>query len=174
MHDSVVNYGDDTNPQMILTNHEEIAVAIAHGYAKATGKLGVAMVHDTVGLLHASNAIYGAYLDQAPVMIMGGTGPLATEKRRPWIDWIHTALVQGNAVRDFVKWDDQPNSVPAAIDSTNWKTSSNTSAGSRLRVFVSVEWSGLDSSSAIPRKYRRPRLSAHRQAMPRWLSMPSK
>jgi thiamine pyrophosphate-dependent acetolactate synthase large subunit-like protein len=118
LHDSVVNYGDDKNPQMILANHEEIAVAVAHGYAKASGKLGVAMTHDIVGLLHASNAIYGAYLDQAPVMIMGGTGPLATEKRRPWIDWIHTALVQGNAVRDFVKWDDQPNSVPAAIDST--------------------------------------------------------
>ena len=117
LHDSVVNYGGDQDPQFILVNHEELAVAIAHGYAKASGKLGVAMVHDIVGLLHATNAIYGAYLDQAPVMIMGGTGPVATEKRRPWIDWIHTALVQGNAVRDFVKWDDQPSSVPAAIES---------------------------------------------------------
>jgi len=118
LHDSVVNYGGDEDPHFILCNHEELAVAIAHGYAKASGEIGVAMVHDIVGLLHATNAIYGAYLDQAPVMIMGGTGPVATEKRRPWIDWIHTALVQGNAVRDFTKWDDQPSSVPAAIEST--------------------------------------------------------
>jgi benzoylformate decarboxylase/acetolactate synthase-1/2/3 large subunit len=94
LHDSVVNYGGDQDPQYILCNHEELAVAIAHGYAKTSGQLGVAMVHDIVGLLHATNAIYGAYLDQAPVIIMGGTGPVATEKRRPWIDWIHTALVQ--------------------------------------------------------------------------------
>ena len=54
LHDSVVNYGGDQDPQFILCNHEEIAVAIAHGYAKASGKLGVAMVHDIVGLLHAT------------------------------------------------------------------------------------------------------------------------
>jgi acetolactate synthase-1/2/3 large subunit len=44
-------------------------------------------------------------------MILGATGPMNEAKRRPRIDWIHTANVQGNAVRDYTKWDDQPASV---------------------------------------------------------------
>ena len=87
---------------MILCCHEEIAVAVAHGYAKATGKIMPAIVHNVVGLQHASMAIYNAWCDRTPILVMGGTGPMNTSKRRPWIDWIHTALVQGNLVRDFV------------------------------------------------------------------------
>src|SRR5207247_792001 len=90
---------------------EEIAVAIAHGYTKVTGKPMAAIVHDVVGLLHSSMAIYYAHIDRVPVLVLGATGPLDRSKRRPYIDWIHSALVQGNAVRDFVKWDDQPASV---------------------------------------------------------------
>jgi acetolactate synthase I/II/III large subunit len=110
IHDSLVNYesGRTPNPEMILCCHEEIAVAVAHGYAKATGKIMPAIVHNVVGLQHASMAIYNAWCDHTPVMVMGGTGPMNSSKRRPWIDWIHTAQVQGNLVRDFVKWDDQP------------------------------------------------------------------
>ena len=62
-----------------------------------------AIVHNVVGLQHASMAIYNAWCDHTPVMVMGGTGPMNSSKRRPWIDWIHTAQVQGNLVRDFVK-----------------------------------------------------------------------
>jgi len=115
IHDSLVNYesGRTPNPEMILCCHEEIAVAVAHGYAKATGKIMPAIVHNVVGLQHASMAIYNAWCDHTPVMVMGGTGPMNTSKRRPWIDWIHTAQVQGNLVRDFVKWDDQPVGVEA-------------------------------------------------------------
>ncbi|MBM2802672.1 MAG: thiamine pyrophosphate enzyme-like TPP-binding protein [Deltaproteobacteria bacterium] len=107
IHDSLVNYesGHKPNPEMILCCHEEIAVAVAHGYAKATGKIMPAIVHNVVGLQHASMAIYNAWCDHTPVMVMGGTGPMNSSKRRPWIDWIHTAQVQGNLVRDFVKWD---------------------------------------------------------------------
>ncbi len=120
IHDSLVNYesGRKPNPEMILCCHEEIAVALAHGYAKATGKIMPAIVHNVVGLQHASMAIYNAWCDRTPVLVMGGTGPMNTSKRRPWIDWIHTALVQGNLVRDFVKWDDQPvgiESFPSSI-----------------------------------------------------------
>src|SRR5258705_5493200 len=109
IHDSLVNYesGRTPNPEMILCCHEEIAVAVAHGYAKATGKIMPAIVHNVVDLQHASMAIYNAWCDRTPVMVMGGTGPMNSAKRRPWIDWIHTAQVQGNLVRDFVKWDDQ-------------------------------------------------------------------
>src|SRR5258706_46506 len=116
LHDSLVNYGGDHMPKMILCQHEEIAVAVAHGYARAKGKAMAAAVHDIVGLQHWSMAIYKAWCDRLPAIVMGGTGPMDTGLRRPWIDWVHTALVQGNLVRDFVKWDDQPGSVEAVPD----------------------------------------------------------
>jgi thiamine pyrophosphate-dependent acetolactate synthase large subunit-like protein len=110
LHDSIVNYGGN-RPEMILCTHEEIAVSIAHGYAKVTGKPMAAIVHDVVGLLHAAMTIYYAYVDRVPLILIGATGPLDRTKRRPHIDWIHSALVQGNAVRDYVKWDDQPATI---------------------------------------------------------------
>src|SRR5437016_11831401 len=113
LHDSLVNYGGNERPGIIQCCHEEIAVAVAHGYAKAAGKPMAAIVHDVVGLQHASMAIFNAWCDRTPILVMGGTGPMNTSKRRPWIDWIHTALVQGNWVRDFVKWDDQPVGIEA-------------------------------------------------------------
>ncbi len=116
LHDSIVNYLGNKKPEMILCNHEGIAVAFAHGYANVTGKPAVAIVHDTVGLLHCTLQIYNAFLDKAPIVILGGAGPMAIEKRRPGIDWTHTTLVQGNAVRDFVKWDDQPASLAGIPD----------------------------------------------------------
>lgn len=117
IHDSLVNYNQNKNPEIILCCHEEIAVSVAHGYTKATGKPMAAIVHDIVGLQHASMAIYNAWCDRIPILVMGGTGPVDTSKRRPWIDWIHTALVQGNLVRDFVKWDDQPMGIGAISNS---------------------------------------------------------
>ena len=76
-----------------------------------------AAVHDIVGLQHASMAMFNAFCDRAPVLVLGATGPMDATRRRPWIDWIHTALVQGNQVRDYVKLDDQPASVAALPDS---------------------------------------------------------
>ena len=117
LHDSLVNYGGNHAPEIILCTHEEIAVALAHGYARAKGRPMAAAVHNVVGLQHASMAIYNAWADRLPVIVLGGTGPMDSANRRPWIDWVHTALVQGNLVRDFVKWDDQPASVEAVPDS---------------------------------------------------------
>ncbi len=117
IHDSIVNYGGNKQPELIECNHEEISVAIAHGYAKARGRPMVAIVHNVVGLLHASMAIFNAWCDRVPVLVLGGGGPMDTSKRRPYIDWLHTALVQGNLVRDFVKWDDQPASIESIADS---------------------------------------------------------
>jgi thiamine pyrophosphate-dependent acetolactate synthase large subunit-like protein len=113
LHDSLVNHGGDRAPELILTTHEEIAVAMAHGYAKARGAPMAAVVHDIVGLQHASMAIFNAFCDRAPVLVLGATGPMDATRRRPWIDWIHTALVQGTQVRDYVKLDDQPASIGA-------------------------------------------------------------
>ncbi len=116
LHDSMVNYGGN-KPVMMLCQHEETAVQIAHGYAKASGKPMVAIVHNLVGLLHSNLAIYYAYIDRAPVFIIGATGPMDETKRRPRIDWTHTALVQGNAVRDYTKWDYQPHTIDGVPES---------------------------------------------------------
>jgi thiamine pyrophosphate-dependent acetolactate synthase large subunit-like protein len=114
LHDSIVNYLGNSKPQMLLCLHEEAAVAIAHGYAKVTGKAMAAAVHSNVGLLHASMAMFNAWCDRMPVLVLGATGPVDAMKRRPWIDWIHTARDQGALVREYTKWDDQPASPGAA------------------------------------------------------------
>jgi acetolactate synthase-1/2/3 large subunit len=117
IHDSIVNYGKGDTPRIIECTHEEIAVSIAHGYAKVTSKPMVVICHDGVGLMHASMAIYNAYADGVPIIILGGTGPVDPSFRRPWIDWIHTGLIQGDLVRQIVKWDDQPPSHASIIQS---------------------------------------------------------
>ena len=116
LHDSLVNYGGN-RPQMLLCQHEETAVQIAHGYAKASGKPMIAILHNLVGLLHANMAIYYAYIDRAPVLIIGATGPMDETKRRPRIDWIHTAQDQGEAVRAYTKWDYQPHTIDGVPES---------------------------------------------------------
>jgi thiamine pyrophosphate-dependent acetolactate synthase large subunit-like protein len=114
LHDSIVNFLGNETPQMLLCLHEESAVAIAHGYAKVTGKAMAAAVHSNVGLFHATMAIFNAWCDRTPVIVLGATGPVDAAKRRPWIDWIHTARDQGAIVRNYTKWDDQPASPAAA------------------------------------------------------------
>ncbi len=116
LHDSLVNYGGN-NPPLLLCQHEKIAVQIAHGYAKATGKPMVAIVHDVVGMLHATMGIYYAYIDRCPVFVIGATGPMDESRRRPFIDWIHTANVNGEQLRHYVKWDYQPSSIEGVPDS---------------------------------------------------------
>ncbi len=114
LHDSLVNYLGNERPQMLLCLHEESAVAIAHGYAKVTGKAMAAAVHSNVGLMHATMAFFNAWCDRMPMVVLGATGPVDAAKRRPWIDWIHTARDQGALVRGYTKWDDQPASPLAA------------------------------------------------------------
>ena len=117
LHESVVNYGNNTNPELITCCHEELAVAMAEGFYLATGRPQVTLAHNIVGLQHASKAIYEPFLNNIPMIILGGTGPLDASHRRPWIDWIHTAQVQGQIVRDYVKWDDQPLGAQSVAES---------------------------------------------------------
>ncbi len=117
LHDSIVNYLNNDDPQMLLCLHEEHSVAIAHGYAKVTGEPMLAIVHSNVGLMHASMAIFDAFCDRCPVVVLGANGPVDAMKRRPWIDWIHTSQDMGALVRPYTKWDDQPLSVGAAYES---------------------------------------------------------
>jgi thiamine pyrophosphate-dependent acetolactate synthase large subunit-like protein len=116
LHDSIVNYLGNERPQMLLCLHEESAVAIAHGYTKASGRMMGAVLHSNVGLMHGTMAIFNAWCDRVPMLILGATGPWDAARRRPWIDWIHTASDQGALVRDYTKWDNQPASVPAAYE----------------------------------------------------------
>jgi thiamine pyrophosphate-dependent acetolactate synthase large subunit-like protein len=117
LHDSIVNYLGNSDPQFLLTLHEEHAVSIAHGYAKVTERPMAAVVHSNVGLMHATMPIFNAWCDRVPVLVLGATGPVDADLRRPWIDWIHTSKDQGSLVRDYTKWDDLPASVPAALES---------------------------------------------------------
>ena len=116
LHDSLVNHLGNRQPSMLLTLHEETAVAIAHGYAKVTGKpLGV-ILHSNVGLMHGTMAIFNAFCDRMPMLIYGATGPMDANSRRPWIDWIHTCTDQAALIRHFIKWDNQPASLEAAAE----------------------------------------------------------
>lgn len=116
LHDSLVNYLGNTAPQMLLCLHEESAVSLAQGYAKVTDRMMGAVLHSNVGLMHATMSIFNAWCDRVPMLILGATGPWDAARRRPWIDWIHTAADQGALVRDYTKWDNQPASVPAAYE----------------------------------------------------------
>lgn len=114
LHDSLVNDPSGAvEPLEVL--HEKIAVGIAHGYAKVTGRPLAVILHDLVGLLHGTLGVYYAATDRIPILVLGGAGPMDQARRRPWIDWIHTANVQSEALRAFTKWDDQPFSVEAVL-----------------------------------------------------------
>jgi len=115
-HDSIVNYLGNTDPQMLLCLHEDHAVHIAQGYAKATDEPMGAVLHSNVGLMHGLMATFNAWCYRAPMLIMGATGPVDASIRRPWIDWIHTMKDQGAMLRHFTKWDDEPRSPQALVE----------------------------------------------------------
>jgi thiamine pyrophosphate-dependent acetolactate synthase large subunit-like protein len=117
LHDSIVNHLGNERPGILLCLHEDHSVAVAHGYARATGKPMACVLHANVGLFHGMMGLFNAWCDRAPMLVLGATGPLASEKRRPWIDWIHTMRDQGALIRNFVKWDDQPSSPEALVES---------------------------------------------------------
>ena len=117
LHDSLVNHLGNTRPRIVLCVHEESAVAIAHGYARAAQRPMAVAVHANVGLMHATMAIFNAWCDRVPMLLLGGVGPVDAPQRRPWVDWIHTSRDLGALVRGYTKWDDQPASVAAALES---------------------------------------------------------
>lgn len=113
LHESLVHL-DRQRPVLCLS--EGVAVAVAHGYAKATGRPMGVFLHNLVGLQSGSMALFNAWVDQAPMVVVGGSGPSDRQSRRPWIDWIHTGAPQASVVRDWVKWDHEPATLDGMVD----------------------------------------------------------
>ena len=117
LHESLINYGGNKAPELITCMHEEAAVAIAHGYSKAAGKPMAVAVHGTVGLQHATMAVYNAWVDRVPIVMFAGNG-LDITKRRPGTEWNHSVQDPALIARDFLKWDDYPMSLQHFAEST--------------------------------------------------------
>jgi len=116
IHESIINYGGNAAPEFLTCCHEESSVAMAHGYFKAEGKPMAVLCHGTVGMQHAAMAIYNAYCDRVPVYILAGNSLDAT-MRRPGVEWAHSVQDAAAMVRDFIKWDDLPFSLPHFAES---------------------------------------------------------
>jgi acetolactate synthase I/II/III large subunit len=110
IHESLIDYGGNKQPEFLTCMHEESAVAMAHGYFKVAGKPLMTLCHGTVGLQHASMAIYNAWCDRVPVIVVGGND-LDAATRPPGTPTMHSAQDINALVRDFTKWDDQPVSL---------------------------------------------------------------
>src|ERR1039457_1882281 len=110
LHEAVLNHGGNTTPEILTCPHEEIAVHMAQGYAKIEGKPMAMICHGVVGLQHATMAMYNAWCDRVPVIVMGGN-IIEANKRGPGAEWVHSAIDPAAIVRDFVKWDDQATSL---------------------------------------------------------------
>ncbi len=116
-HESIVNYGNNRKPEFITCLHEESSVAIAHGYYKASGKMMAMMAHGSVGIQHAAMAVYNAWCDRVPMMLIGGNFMDAAQ-RRPGVEWAHCSQSPAALLRDYIKWDDQPASLQHFAEST--------------------------------------------------------
>jgi acetolactate synthase I/II/III large subunit len=117
LHESIINYGGNRSPEFITCCHEESSVAMAHGYAKIEGRPLLTMAHGTVGLQHAAMAVYNAYCDRVPLLIIGGNLIDAT-RRISQVEWAHSVQDAAAILRDYVKWDDLPVSLPHFAEST--------------------------------------------------------
>src|SRR5947207_7835824 len=116
LHESIINYGGNKMPELLTNCHEESSVAMAHGYAKIEGKPMLAIVHGNIGLQHASMAVYNAYADRVPVLVIAGNWRDAGT-RNNGVNSYHSAQDMALIVRDYVKWDDEPASLTAFAES---------------------------------------------------------
>jgi acetolactate synthase I/II/III large subunit len=116
LHESIINYGGNARPELLTCCHEESSVAMAHGFAKIDGRPMLALVHGNIGLQHASMAIYNAYADRVPVLVVAGNWRDAGT-RANGVNSYHSAQDMALIVRDYVKWDDEPASLAAFAES---------------------------------------------------------
>lgn len=157
LQESIINYLGNKNPEILTCLHEESATGIAHGYAKASGKPMGVMMHGTVGLQHASMALYNAWCDRVPLILFGGNGIDATT-RRPGVEWIHSAQDPAALVRDFVKWDDQPASLQHFAESTV-RAYKYTMTAPMEPVMIAIDMDLQEEAVEHPEKLRIPKLT---------------
>lgn len=110
LQESIVNYGDTPNvmPEFVTALHEESAVDMCHGYARCEGKPICALVSGTIGLQHASMAIYQAFLGQSPVIVLIGREDFGARQQ-------HTADDIAGMVRSYSKWDAKPETLEETL-----------------------------------------------------------
>src|SRR5580692_9479920 len=116
IHESLINYGGNKAPELLTCCHEESSVAVAHGYFKIEGKPMLVMAHGTVGLQHASMAIYNAYADRVPLYLLLGNIQDGAWRRSD-VEWAHSVQDAASMVRDYTKWDDSPVSLGGFAES---------------------------------------------------------
>ena len=110
LHESVLNFGGNSRPEILTCVHEEHAAAIAHGYAKVAKKPMAIACHGTVGIQHAAMAVYNAYADRVPMFILAADHG-GIEDRTSQVLWTHTARDPLSPVKDYIKWDDYPRTL---------------------------------------------------------------
>jgi acetolactate synthase I/II/III large subunit len=96
-------------PRFITVPHENVAMAMAHGYYRIAGKPAAVMVHVTVGTANSINGVINAARDNVPVLLAAGRTPITetgsiASRNRP-IHWGQEAFDQGGMLREYVKWD---------------------------------------------------------------------
>jgi acetolactate synthase I/II/III large subunit len=96
-------------PRVVTVPHENVAMAMAHGYYKIAGKPAAVMVHVTVGTGNTINGIMNACRDNIPILLAAGRTPITetghhASRNRP-IHWGQESFDQGGMVREFTKWD---------------------------------------------------------------------
>ncbi len=96
-------------PRFITVPHENLAMSMAYGYYRATGKIAAVMCHVSVGTANTICGLMNAARDNIPIMLAAGrtplteTGHIASRDRQ--IHWGQECFDQGNMLREFVKWD---------------------------------------------------------------------
>ncbi len=151
LQESIVNYGNPPNtmPEFITALHEESAVDMANGYGKAEGRPMCALLHGTIGIQHASMAVYQAYYSGTPVLLIAG--------RDDGFIQAHTANDMAAMVRSFTKWDAQPTSLEGCFEALREAyTQAMTPPTGPTLVTIDMELQKEEAADLVVPKYEPP------------------
>lgn len=107
---------DEPGIQLVATRHEQAATYMAYGYARASGKPGVALVVPGVGVYNAAAGLATAYSRSCPVLLMAGQIPRGQIGKN--LGGVHEIEDQMDIVRSITKWRQQalvPKAIPGAV-----------------------------------------------------------
>ncbi|MFP6814437.1 MAG: thiamine pyrophosphate-requiring protein [Pseudomonadales bacterium] len=96
-------------PIFLVTPHENVAMAMAHGHYRFSGNLAAVLLHTTVGSANAIMGVMNAHRDQVPILMLAGRTPNTEHgelgSRSAHIHWGQETFDQGAMMRDWLKWD---------------------------------------------------------------------